>query len=102
MTSDPRITVYGAFWCPDCHRSKQFLGEQQIPYAWVDIEEDSEAEQFVLQANAGRRCIPTLAFGDGSVLTNPSNAELAAKLELKTTAARHHYDLIIVGGGPAD
>ncbi len=33
------ITVYGAHWCPDCRRSKQFLGEQQIPYIWVDIEE---------------------------------------------------------------
>ena len=34
------ITVYGAHWCPDCRRSKQFLGEHQIPYNWVDIEED--------------------------------------------------------------
>jgi hypothetical protein len=25
----PAITVYGAYWCPDCHRSKQFLGEHQ-------------------------------------------------------------------------
>jgi thioredoxin reductase (NADPH) len=32
------ITVYGAHWCPDCRRSKQFLGEHQIPYNWVDIE----------------------------------------------------------------
>ena len=38
--NEPNITVYGAFWCPDCHRSKQFLGEHQIPYRWVDIEED--------------------------------------------------------------
>jgi thioredoxin reductase (NADPH) len=101
MTSVPEITVYGAFWCPDCHRSKQFLGEHQIPYDWVDIEEDAEGERFVFRANDGRRRIPTIVFGDGSVLTTPSNAELAAKLGLKTTAERHHYDLIIVGGGPA-
>ncbi len=25
----PEITVYGAHWCPDCRRSKQFLGEHQ-------------------------------------------------------------------------
>lgn len=97
----PDITVYGAFWCPDCHRSKTFLGEHQIPYNWVDIEKDKDGELFVIEANDGKRRIPTIVLGDGSVLTNPSNAELAAKLGLKTTAERHHYDLIVVGGGPA-
>ncbi len=101
MTSQPEITVYGAFWCPDCHRSKQFLGEHQIPYGWVDIAEDQEGERFVIETNEGKRRIPTIVFGDGSVLTNPSNPELAAKLGLKTTAERHHYDLILLGGGPA-
>jgi thioredoxin reductase (NADPH) len=41
--NESEITVYGAYWCPDCRRSKLFLGEHQIPYAWVDIEEDPEA-----------------------------------------------------------
>lgn len=99
--NEPRITLYGAFWCPDCHRSKQFLGEHQVPYRWVDVEESPEGERFVLAANAGKRRIPTLAFEDGTVLSNPSNAELAAKLGLKTSAERRHYDLIVVGGGPA-
>jgi thioredoxin reductase (NADPH) len=99
--STPEITVYGAFWCPDCHRSKTFLGEHQIPYRWVDIEEDTDGERFVLEANRGKRRIPTLVLADGSVLTNPSNAELADRLGLKTRAERHHYDLVIVGGGPA-
>ncbi len=67
----------------------------------MDIEEDAEGERFVIEANEGKRRIPTITFGDGSILTDPSNAELAAKLGLKTTAERHHYDLIIVGGGPA-
>lgn len=100
-TAEPEITVYGAYWCPDCHRSKQFLGEHQIPYHWVDIEEDTAGESFVIEANAGKRRIPTIRFGDGAILSNPSNAELAAKLGLKTTAEKHHYDLLVVGGGPA-
>jgi thioredoxin reductase (NADPH) len=98
---DDKITVYGAYWCPDCHRSKGFLGEHQIPYNWVDIEEDAEGEQFVIATNQGKRKIPTPVFPDGSTLTSPSNAELAEKLGLKTTAERHHYDLLVVGGGPA-
>lgn len=99
--SEPDITVYGAHWCPDCHRSKQFLGEHQIPYRWVDVEEDEAGERFVIRANRGKRRIPTILFADGSVMSVPSNAELAAKLGLKTTPERHHYDLVIVGGGPA-
>jgi len=47
--SQPSITVYGAYWCPDCQRSKQFLGEHQIPYTWVDIEQDPTAQQFVIE-----------------------------------------------------
>ena len=42
----PEIIVYGAHWCPDCRESKQFLGEHQIPYDWVDIEKDPDAKQF--------------------------------------------------------
>jgi thioredoxin reductase (NADPH) len=95
------ITVYGAYWCPDCRNSKQFLGEHQIPYNWVDIEQDQAGEQFVLQKNEGKRIIPTIVFADGSFLVEPSNAQLAAKLGLKTVATHHHYDLIVVGGGPA-
>jgi thioredoxin reductase (NADPH) len=99
--SKAKIVVYGAHWCPDCRRSKQFLGEHQIPYEWIDIEEDKQAEQDVIAKNQGKRIIPTIVFEDGEFLVEPSNAQLAAKLGLKTKAGRNHYDLIVVGGGPA-
>jgi len=100
MTKKPTITIYGAYWCPDCRRSKNFLGEHQIPYNWVDIEEDRDGEAYVMKKNDGKRIIPTIEFGDGSILVEPSNAELAQKLNLKTSAERSHYDLIVIGGGP--
>lgn len=37
---EAKITVYGAPWCLDCARSKQFLGEQRVLYNWVDIGQD--------------------------------------------------------------
>lgn len=98
---EAKITVYGAYWCPDCRRAKKFLGEQLIPYRWVDIEQDKAAEQFVLEKNSGKRIIPTIVFEDGSILVEPTNAELAKKLGLQTEAKLSYYDLIIVGGGPA-
>lgn len=98
---DAKVTVYGAYWCPDCRRSKRFLGEQFIPYRWVDIEQDKDGEIFVLEKNQGKRIIPTIVFADGSFLVEPSNAEIATKLGLKTEAKKTYYDLIIIGGGPA-
>jgi thioredoxin reductase (NADPH) len=95
------LKVYGAPWCPDCRRSKQFLGEQRIPYDWIDIDQDPEAARYVRERNDGKQIIPTIALPDGSFLTEPSNAELARKLRLQLKAERTFYDLIIVGGGPA-
>ena len=80
------ITVYGAPWCPDCRRSKQFLGEQRVPYSWVDIDRDEEGRRYVNQANDGKQIIPTIVFEDGSILVEPSNAELAAKLGISPRA----------------
>ncbi len=99
--SPSNIIVYGAHWCPDCRTSKQFLGEHQIPYQWVDIEEDKAGERLVIEKNNGKRIIPTIVFEDGTFLTEPTNAQLAEKLGLKTEASRSHYDLIVLGGGPA-
>ena len=30
--AEAKVTVYGAYWCPDCRRAKKFLGEQFVPY----------------------------------------------------------------------
>src|SRR5438309_318248 len=80
------ITMYGSTWCSDCKRAKNFLGEQRIPYTFVDVEQDAEGLRFVEQANDGKHVIPTVKFGDDSLLVEPSNAELAAKLGLQTSA----------------
>jgi len=94
------LTVYGATWCPDCRRAKQFLGEQRIHYTSVDIEQDRDGQALVEGANGGKRIIPTIVFPDGSILVEPSNAELAAKLGIQTRARMRYYDLIVIGGGP--
>ena len=95
------IVVYGTTWCPDCKAAKQFFGEQRIPYENVDIEHDAEAMAYVEQVNNGMRSIPTIVFPDGSIMIEPTTAQLAEKLGLQTRARRSFYDAIIVGGGPA-
>jgi thioredoxin reductase (NADPH) len=98
--AEAHLTVYGASWCTDCRRAKKFLGEQRVHYHWVDIEQDAEGQALVERLNDGKRIIPTIVFDDGSMLVEPSNAELAAKLHLQTQARMQYYDLIVVGSGP--
>src|SRR5688500_17454982 len=58
-------------------------------------------EAYVMEKNSGKRSIPLIEFQDGSFLVEPTNAELAKKLGLKTEAKQVYYDLSIIGGGPA-
>ncbi len=95
------IMVYGATWCPDCKRAKQFLGEQRIQYNNIDIDEDPISVGFVEKVNSGKRMIPTIVFPDGDILVEPTNAQLAQKLGIRTEAQRSYYDTIIIGGGPS-
>lgn len=99
--SHTKITMYGTTWCSDCKRAKKFLGEQRVHYHWVDVEQDAEGLALVERVNQGRRIIPTIVFDDGSLLVEPSNAELAARLGLQTRARMSYYDLIVIGSGPA-
>ena len=98
--SHTNIKLYGTNWCSDCKRSKKFLGEQRVHYEYINIEEDAEGQAFVQKVQNGGLTIPTIVFEDGSLLIEPSNAELAAKLGLETKAKCEFYDLITVGGGP--
>lgn len=95
------IKFYGAHWCPDCRRSRAILGEHRIPYQYFDVDQDTEAQAYVQEINESRLIIPTILFPDGSILVEPTDAELAAKLGLQTQASKHFYDLIVVGAGPA-
>lgn len=95
------ITMYGTTWCSDCKRAKKFFGEQRVHYDFVDVDSDANGRAYVESVNDGKDIIPTIVFDDGSVLVEPSNAELAAKLGLQTAAKNAFYDLIVVGSGPA-
>ncbi|MEO9180566.1 MAG: FAD-dependent oxidoreductase [Acidimicrobiales bacterium] len=102
MTSPPTtpLKVYGASWCPDCRRAKQFLASHRIPYEWIDLEEFPEKTAEVEALNDGKRIIPTIIFPDGTFLAEPSNDQLADRIGLARVASSREYDVVIVGGGP--
>jgi mycoredoxin len=74
------ITMYSTTWCGYCRRLKSAFDREGVLYKEVNIEEDPEAAAFVMGVNGGNATVPTLRFEDGSALTNPSLAQVKAKL----------------------
>jgi mycoredoxin len=78
--STPAVTMYSTQWCGYCHRLKSQLDREGIGYEVVDIERTPEAAAVVEKVNNGNQTVPTLVYSDGSAQTNPSVAEVKAKL----------------------
>ena len=76
----PGVTIYSTPWCGPCRRLKDQLDRLDVAYEVVDIERDPSGAAFVAEANHGMQVVPTVVFADGSVLANPSGAEVAARL----------------------
>ncbi|WP_406035401.1 mycoredoxin [Nocardioides sp. NBC_00163] len=74
------FTMYTTPWCGYCQRLKGQLGREDITFDEVDIEQVLEAAQIVEQVNGGNQTVPTLVYSDGTAMTNPSIAQVKAKL----------------------
>jgi thioredoxin reductase (NADPH) len=94
------IRVAGTLWSLSSHQVKDFLTRHQIPYQWLDIEKDANAQKLVQGVSAETK-LPVIFFPDGKVLIEPNLQELADKVGLQTRAALPFYDIIIIGSGPA-
>lgn len=75
------FTMYTTPWCGYCHRLKSQLDREGIAFDIVDIEQQPEAASIVESANDGNQTVPTLVYSDGTAQTNPSLAQVRAKLE---------------------
>ncbi len=74
------ITMYSTTWCGYCRRLKTQLTSAGIGYTEVDIEKHPDAAAFVERVNDGNQTVPTVLFPDGSAATNPSLADVRARL----------------------
>ena len=74
------ITMYSTGWCGYCRRLKSQLDSAGIGYVEINIEQVPGAAEFVEQVNGGNQTVPTILFPDGSSATNPSLAEVRARL----------------------
>jgi thioredoxin reductase (NADPH) len=83
------------------HDLRDFLARNRVPARWLDVERDAEARQLLKVAAVDEERLPVALLEDGAVLERPSILELAERLGITGQPASEHYDLVIVGGGPA-
>ncbi len=96
------VKVISDRWSPQSHNIRDFLARNQIPYRWLDIETNPEAQKFLQYAGEkGNPCLPLVILPDGMKLVKPSITDIAGKVGLQTEAEKPFYDLAIIGGGPA-
>src|SRR5947209_19447080 len=95
------VRVIGSRYSADARRLREFLARNRVPYHWLDLEQDAEAEGLLRALSIPPGHTPVV-LGAGGVLRNPSNAEVAAMLGLGARGEPPQMcDLVIVGGGPA-
>jgi thioredoxin reductase (NADPH) len=95
------VRVIGHRFSRATHDLRDFLARNQIPGRWLDVERDAEARQLLKVADVPEDRLPVALLEDGTVLERPTVFELAERLGVVGQPASEHYDLVIVGGGPA-
>jgi glutaredoxin len=81
------VVVYGTDWCEDTQETRQHLDSQNVAYQYVNIEQDSQAQKWVLDQNDNQQKTPTVNVS-GFVLSEPSNAELDIALRRQGVVPR--------------
>jgi thioredoxin reductase (NADPH) len=95
------VRVIGHRFSKESHDLRDFLARNRVPARWFDVERDGEARELLKIVDVDDGSLPVALLEDGSVLERPTVLELAERLGVTGQPAEDHYDLVIVGGGPA-
>jgi thioredoxin reductase (NADPH) len=95
------VRIVGHRFSKDTHDLRDFLARNRVPARWLDIERDGEARELLKVAGVDAEGLPVALLEDGTILERPTVLELAERLGVAGQPAQDHYDLIVVGGGPA-
>jgi thioredoxin reductase (NADPH) len=93
------IHVIGESWSGRAYELRALLGRCAMPHSFC-LADSSDGRALVAQAGEVSR-LPLIIFPDGTVLADPSNAELMKAAGSPVHPERMEFDLVIVGAGPA-
>jgi thioredoxin reductase (NADPH) len=94
------IRVVGPTWAASSHQLRDTLARAGIPYGFYP-DDSKDGRRLLEEAGEDGARLPVVVFRRGTVLVDPSHAELVAALGLQTRPATGGCDVLIVGAGPA-
>src|SRR5581483_459806 len=96
------MKIVGSRFSPDAHRLRDFATRNQIPFTWIDVERDAQAEALLREFNITPAETPVVIGQKCGLLRRPTVEHIARcfglELELEPDEI---YDLAVVGAGPA-
>ncbi len=95
------LRLVGHRFSRESHDLRDFLVRNRVPVRWLDAERDAEAKELLRVEAVPADRLPVAVLEDGTVLERPTILELAERLGVTANPAQDHYDLVVVGGGPA-
>ena len=96
------VKIIGSRFSPEAHRLRDFATRNAIPFRWMDLETDREAETLLRQLGVPASSTPIIIGREGQWRVRPSLEEFGACAGLTPALEPEHiYDLVIVGAGPA-
>jgi glutaredoxin len=66
--------------CSECARLTRVLDALEVPYKILNVDQDPEADARIRPQLQAQRGLPAVVFPDGTILLQPSVAEVADKL----------------------
>jgi thioredoxin reductase (NADPH) len=96
------IRIVGSRFSPQARRLREFASRNAIPYTWVDLDDDPDAEELLRTFGVRPEQVPIVIGRDGKWASNPTVADLARYMGLDARVEEGEvYDLVVVGAGPA-
>ncbi|SDQ04089.1 thioredoxin reductase (NADPH) [Chryseobacterium soldanellicola] len=95
------LRVIGYQYSPLSHNIKDYLAGNLIPYLWLDIEKNPEAQHLLEINKLDKEQLPVVLLEDGMILKRPDVATLADSIGSNPEITAEMYDVVIIGAGPA-
>jgi thioredoxin reductase (NADPH) len=93
------IHVIGESWSGRAYELRHVLGRCAVPHAFL-LADSPEGRARVMEDGDGAG-LPMVIFPNGTVLTDPTDLELAAATGATVDPEDREFDVIIIGAGPA-
>jgi thioredoxin reductase (NADPH) len=96
------IKLIGSRFSPDSRRLREYLTRNRMPYQWIDLEEDENAEALLNELGVDPEETPVVIDSGGEIMRNPTEVEVGRAIGIAAPGPPPALcDVLVIGAGPA-